>query len=153
MSFEIQKFAHVGLTVSDIERSIRLFTETLGCELSRRAQFPPPFTDLTGVKDAHLQTAILSVGQPPVLIELLQYTGPGREHAGSIVTSSSNIGSSHVAFTITNLNEAVEKLDQAGVKLVGGPRALSSGPLKDTLVVYMRDWDGHTYELMQPPER
>lgn len=151
MSLRVSRIAHVGLTVSDIERSIQIFRDVLGFRLTRRSHLSAPFSDVTGVKDADIRAAFLTGGEPAFTVELLQYDCPDCLRTGSVVKASSNIGSAHLAFEVDDMLTAAKRMKQAGLELIGGPKPIPGGPSQGTLVAYLRDWDGHTFELMQPP--
>ena len=38
MGFQIKRIGHVGILVSDFERSLRFYTEVLGCKVTNRSK-------------------------------------------------------------------------------------------------------------------
>ena len=81
----IRGFWHVSFTVSNLEASVKWYTEMLGLEYVRKQEQANPYTDrLVGFKDAHLKVAQLRVPGETVPtsrhhIELVEYVHPRGE--------------------------------------------------------------------------
>jgi catechol 2,3-dioxygenase-like lactoylglutathione lyase family enzyme len=54
-----------------------------------------------------------------------------------------------VALVINDLEAVLERIAASGWKAAGNPQTLQSGPNAGKRVVYVRDPDGTTIELMQ----
>ena len=65
---------------------------------------------------------------------------------------TSDVGCSHTAFVVEDLKAAIEKGKAAGLTLLAEPCTMSSGPGMGAQIAWLRDWDGHSYELTQLPE-
>jgi catechol 2,3-dioxygenase-like lactoylglutathione lyase family enzyme len=59
----------------------------------------------------------------------------------------------HVALLVDNLDAVLARIAASGWEAAGKPQRLRSGPNAGKRVVYVRDPDGTTIELMQPSER
>lgn len=140
---------HVGLTVASIDRSIRFYSDVLGCTLvERTAHEGAEMAILTGLDGARLITADLRLPNGD-LLELVEYTNPpGRR----VSQESCDPGHTHVAFYVADAEAAYEQI----VRLGGAPR---SRPVQLTApgsswdgarVFYALDPDGRTIELVQP---
>ena len=70
-------FRHVGLTVSDIDRSLAFWHDALGLELvARQSQERGYIEEVTREVDAHVLQAHLRFSGSDCFVELLQYVTP-----------------------------------------------------------------------------
>jgi len=148
MPFHIIAADHTGITVSNLERSLAFWRDVLGFELSHRAhQTGELAEEITGVPGAEISLAVLKA--PGHKIELLEYLAPkDRKHIDS---RPCDVGSIHIALTVDNLDAVLETIAASGWKTAGTPQTLTTGPNAGKRVIYVRDPDGTTIELMQPP--
>jgi catechol 2,3-dioxygenase-like lactoylglutathione lyase family enzyme len=148
MSFRVLAADHTGITVSDLERSLVFWRDVLGFELSHYAhQTGELAAEITGVPGAEILIAVLKA--PGHKIELLQYRAPADRI--QLQPRPCDVGSLHVALTVDDLNAVLETISASGWKTAGKPQTLTVGPNAGKRVIYVRDPDGTTIELMQPP--
>ena len=126
------RLQHVGLVVSDLERSRGFYADVLGLEEVPR---PTNFTFAGawfrfGDDELHL------------LVEADTTGGAGQADAGAGAAYGLT---HHVAFEVDDLEAACKRLDDAGVELTGGPMPRGDGVTQ----VFFRDPDGHVLELFQ----
>jgi catechol 2,3-dioxygenase-like lactoylglutathione lyase family enzyme len=136
------------MTVTSLERSLVFWRDVLGFELSHRPhQTGSLASEITGVPEAEIAIAVLKgYGHK---IELLEYLAPpGRKH---LSPRPCDVGSVHVALLVDNLDAVLEAIAKSGWNAAGEPQILRAGPNAGKRVVYVRDPDGTTIELMQPP--
>ena len=147
-SFKILQSDHTGITVRDLEASLAFWQGVLGLRLLYRARRTGCFAEaVTGVPEAEIEIAVLLA--PGHKIELLQYYAPNeRQH---LKPRSCDIGSVHVAFDVDDIEAAIAAIAASGWTAVGQPQVIAGGTRSGTRVVYVRDPDGSTIELMQPP--
>lgn len=146
--FRIIATDHTGFTVANIERSLAFWQDVLGFELSHRAhQTGDLAREITGVAGAEISIAVLKA--PGHKIELLEYLAPPDRKRVDL--KPCDVGSVHVALTVDNLDTVLSTIAASGWKAAGEPQTLKSGPNAGKRVVYVRDPDGTTIELMQPP--
>lgn len=149
MPFQIIAADHTGITVSDVERSLAFWHDVLGFELSHRAHQKGELAEqITGVRGAEILIAVVKA--PGHKIELLEYRAPAdrkRENA----LRPCDVGAVHVALTVNNLNEILDRIRASGWQAAGKPQTLTVGPNAGKRVIYVRDPDGTTIEFMQPP--
>jgi catechol 2,3-dioxygenase-like lactoylglutathione lyase family enzyme len=150
MPFRIIATDHTGITVTNLERSVAFWQNVLGFELSHRAHHTGDLaSEVTGVPGAEISLAVLKgYGHK---IELLEYHAPP-DRKQHVDLRPCDIGSVHVALTVDNLDAVLMKIAASGWKAAGKPQTLPSGPNAGKRVVYVRDPDGTTIELMQPPD-
>ncbi len=148
MAFRIIAADHTGITVSNLERSLAFWRDVLGFELSHRAHQTGELAEqITGVPGAEILIAV--VRAPGHKIELLEYRAPADRQ--QVHPRPCDVGSIHIALTVDNLDAVLETIAASGWKTAGTPQTLTTGPNAGKRVIYVRDPDGTTIELMQPP--
>ena len=145
--FRIISADHTGITISNLETSLAFWRDVLGFELSHTAHQKGELAqEITGFKGAELKLAVLKTPGGHK-IELLEYLAPAdRKHAN---LRPCDVGSVHVALLVEDLNAVLERIGASDWKATGKPQTLQSGPNVGKRVVYVRDPDGTTIELMQ----
>lgn len=141
---------HVGLTVGDLDRSIRFYCTVLKCAVRERAVIKGAEVEtLTGVPGAVIHTADLALPRGGML-ELLQYLGPDRT---VLAQRRFDAGHSHVAFTVDDVDAARLRALSAGAVNCSLPVTLDEpGSSWDQVrVCYALDPDGRTIEFVQRP--
>ena len=126
------RLQHVGLVVSDLDRSRRFYAAALGLEEVPR---PPNFTFAGawfrfGDNELHLLAESDTTG------------GAGQPDAGA---GAERGLTHHVAFEVDDLDAACARLADAGVSLTGGPMPRGDGFTQ----VFFLDPDGYVLELFQ----
>jgi glyoxylase I family protein len=145
--FRILSADHTGITVSNLERSLAFWCDVIGFELSHTAhQTGELAKEITGVTGAEIKLAVVKTPGGHK-IELLQYLAPPDQKDDLL--RPCDLGHVHVALVVDNLDVALERIAVSGWKAAGKPQMLESGPNKGKRVVYVRDPDGITIELMQ----
>jgi catechol 2,3-dioxygenase-like lactoylglutathione lyase family enzyme len=139
---------HTGITVSNLEQSLAFWRDVLGFKLSHRAHHTAELaSEVTGVPGAEILIAVLKgYGHK---IELLEYLAPADRKR--VQPQPCDVGSVHVAFTVKDLDRVLQRMAASQWKAAGEPQTLKSGPNAGKRVIYVRDPDGTTIELMQPP--
>ena len=126
------RIQHVGLVVSDLERSRRFYREAIGLEEVPR---PPNFTFdgawfRFGEYELHLLAEAHTTG------------GAGQQDAGA---GAERGLTHHLAFEVDDLGAACVRLADAGVPLRGGPMPRGDGATQ----VFFLDPDGYVLEYFQ----
>ncbi len=146
MSFRILGTNHTSFTVSDLERSVAFLRECLGFELISKAPRDPALVSrITGVEGADMMIAFLRA--PGHTLELIEYRAPASKRA--ISARPCDTGFAHIAFNVDDAAAAVAAVERYGVRPISPPVAIDQGPNKGRKVVYLRDWDGITMELIE----
>jgi catechol 2,3-dioxygenase-like lactoylglutathione lyase family enzyme len=141
---------HVGLTASNLERSIAFYRDLLGFHVAYErgevtAEYMPR---LVGIPGARLKIAGLDI--PGLHLDLIEYLEPkGAARAGS----TSDVGNIHIGFTVDDLLAAHAQLSSAGVRFKSDPVSPTVGPNQGGWAVYFEDPDGATLEMIQRPQR
>jgi len=143
----IQRIAHVGICVSDLERSRRFYRDALGFEeVARLETSSAPTRQLLQVPDADVRGAFFE--RDGLRIELLYYVRPGAT-AGERPRPMNRLGLTHLAIRVDALDATLAALRRAGAT-----------PLEDTLIdipefqaraAIVLDPDGTRLELIEAP--
>ena len=139
---------HVGVTVSDLARSIAFYRDLLGFNVAYErgevtAEYMPT---LVGIPGARLKIAGLDI--PGLHLDFIEYIAP----KGAIVAGPTfDVGNVHIGFTVDDLWSAYRSLCAAGVHFKSEPVSPTTGPNKGGWAVYFVDPDGVTLEMIQKP--
>lgn len=139
---------HVGITVSDIERSLDFYADLLGGErLGPYSRSGPRIDAVTGYPGVTVHQAFVRAPEGSTLVELLQY-----ENGSSVVIDPDNghVGAAHVAITVTGLDQLLVRLKERGVEAISDP-IVASEPMAGHRCVYVLDPDRVRVELVEPP--
>lgn len=143
------RFAHVGLTVSDLQRSREFYMHAFGFEPVMDVERTEPWIgNVVGYKGAHLAFAQMRLPSG-MHLELIQYKSP----AGiKRQTSETNMdGNVHLCLEVDDIVKALERAVAAGAWAMSRrkPTLIETGPNAGSKAVYLRDPDGITIELWQ----
>jgi catechol 2,3-dioxygenase-like lactoylglutathione lyase family enzyme len=138
---------HVGITVSDIDRSVGFYRDVLGLELQSRGEMSGEFiSKVVGVPGTHIKSAYLTVGD--LTLELFQYVAPkgGRQRAS---LRQFDVAHYHLAFQVDDIEDAYRTLTAKGVKFSDVPQYVAEGENKGLGAIYLWDPDGVALEFIQ----
>jgi len=141
---------HIGLTVSDIERSLVFWRDLLGCTETGRGVVEWEHLDrLVAIDGTRIEWVELQFGDGQ-RIELQQYhRPPGAPVPGG---AENEPGRSHVGLKVEALDELLGRLHAAGVRSRSArPVTLERGSYAGWRAVYVFDPDGYGIELMESP--
>jgi catechol 2,3-dioxygenase-like lactoylglutathione lyase family enzyme len=139
---------HVGITVKDLDASIRFYHDVLGLEFSNE---PSPWfegADLgtaVGVPGAALRQVSLVLGD--TMLELLEYKSPPSETTRPL--GSQSVGASHVAFHVDDIEAKKAELEANGIAFFSDVNVVDEGVLAGWRWVYFADPDGYPLELVE----
>jgi catechol 2,3-dioxygenase-like lactoylglutathione lyase family enzyme len=145
---------HLGITVPDLDAAVDFFTTYLGAEhLYTLGPFAlvQPFADeqLDVRATGHLRQALLRLG-PTDNVELFQYDVDDQR---TRTLRNSDPGASHIAFAVDDVDAAVEYLrDVPGVRVLGTPETIESGPIAGDRWVYFETPVGLSMEVLSMPD-
>lgn len=144
---KVRSTGHTGITVSDLDRSIRFYRDLLGCEVSTPVRAEGPFFEaIVGVPGCQMDVAFARL--PGHVIELLCYRyPPGR----TSTLRACDPGFMHVCLKVADLERVVALVRSAQFTAVGPIQKAEGGPVDGLKVVYVRDPDGVVLELIEEP--
>jgi len=141
------RLTHIGICVSDWERSLRFYRDLLGFRyLSELQVAGEPSDTLLQLRDVHLRAVYLE--RDGTRIELLHYASPGHR-AESVPRPMNQLGLTHLSFRVADLASLVRELREAGVNILDRTRI--DIPAFEAAAVFVTDPDGTLIELVQAP--
>jgi catechol 2,3-dioxygenase-like lactoylglutathione lyase family enzyme len=142
---------HTGFTVSDLDQSVAFYTELLGCDqVTFGERHGGYLAEIVGYEEAHVRLAHLRLPGCQHVLELFEYLAP--ESLAIAPLEPRVIGAAHLCFVVRDLDAYYRELLARGVEsFVSGPVEIDSGFNKGGSALYLRDPDGITVELFQPP--
>ena len=141
------RVTHVGICVTDLERSIAFYRDTLGFRyLSRIHVAGEPSNTLLSLADVDLHAAY--VERDGLRIELLHYASP-KSPAADRPRPMNDLGFTHLSIRVSDLAALVQDLRGRGVSVVDRTRI--DIPAFEAAAVMIEDPDGLKIELVQAP--
>lgn len=149
----IRAIDHINFVVSDLERSVRFYTELLGFRESKRAHLEGDWIErIVGLKGVVADVAFIVAPAGEPRIELLCYKTPKGE---SIPANSlaNTVGIRHIAFRVDDIHASAKKLRDAGVKLLSNPvivpETVVTHDAGHKMLCYFHDPDGILLEITE----
>ena len=144
-----RSFSHIGVCVSDLERSLRFYTEALGFEESSSFDVGPEFGRLMEVEGVQLQSRF--VRRDGTSIELLHFVEPG--HVGPSERRQLNqLGLTHLSFKVDDVDATAAAVERCGGTVLANTRTTFGEGEGRLDFVYCTDPDGTRVELMNLPD-
>ncbi len=146
MSLPIQRLSHVGICVSDLERSLRFYRDLLGFSAEHELEVGGEPTDtLLRLRGTKLRALYLA--RDGVRIELLHFASPPAPPARGRVMNES--GLTHLSFRVADLDGMLAALRTAGVRVLED--TVLRFPEFRSAACFIADPDGQLIELVQAP--
>ncbi len=140
---------HTGFVVRDLERSVTFYTEVMGLETMMQLEIDGEFAErVVGFTDAHLKIALLNMGDGHNL-ELVQYIYPP---SAEVQINRNDLGASHLAFLVENIEEYYATMSQKGLRFMGPPPSLTQDGKVVVKAVFAQDPDNNWLEFVEFPE-
>jgi catechol 2,3-dioxygenase-like lactoylglutathione lyase family enzyme len=139
----IEHIRHVGIVVSDLEESLRFYTQKMQFVVSKRMDESGSFIDkILGCENLKVTTVKMTLNEGQ-MIELLDFkshkTQPGSQ-------SINDIGPTHLAFTVSNVDDIYEEFSRDGVEFISTPAISPDGYAK---VAFCKAPEGTYIELVE----
>ncbi|MXO06752.1 glyoxalase [Flavobacterium sp. HBTb2-11-1] len=143
---------HVGINVPDLNKAVTFFSDVLG--FAPVTQLGPTPLDADWKKLNHINPntgavtiKMINAGNG-ASIEVFEYA----DNKGSKThPNTDDIGASHIAFYVNDINAAVEYLKSKSIKMVGEPFTMPSGDTAGESWVYFETPWGSKMELVSYP--
>ena len=138
----------VAVSVNDMDKMLRFYTEVLGLKKVSDAKVPPEMTTKVGQSAHGLRVVrlatpygewirLIQTGQPPKADEVPRYVFDRH-------------GLVYVSFLVTDIDSIVKRLKENGVKLQSGDTKIEVRP--GLFVVYALDPEGNYIEFLEVPD-
>lgn len=140
----MKEIRHLGIVVSDMERSLKFYRDLLCLKIVKDFTEKEKYIDsILGLSGVQLRMVKL-IADDGSMIELLHFLS--HPNQPPLKTKIFDLGCSHVAFTVENVNEEYEKLMEKGVTFNCPPYISPDGYAK---VTFCHDPDGTSIELVE----
>lgn len=141
---------HIGITVSNLEKSIQFYEALTGKKIGNKDQIGGKrMAQTQGLDDTLIKYANLRLDN--VNIDILEYVEPQSQKANY---SNEQISAMHLCFEVEDIEAAVARLKSLGIEPSGEAITFQEEDgLKagiGTAVVYFTDPDGTNLELIAP---
>ncbi len=123
---KVQRLLHTRMRVSDMDQTIKFYTDVLGLEVLERKTSP---------RGSHL--AFLKVPNSEELIELCSFPASGAVQVQEDLV--------HLAFEVEDMDHTIQELNTKGIPITDGPTTSSSG----SRFIFIDAPDGYEIELIQ----
>jgi len=141
------RLTHIGICVSDWERSLHFYRDLLGFTYRSELQIAGEPTD-TLLQLPNVELRAIYLERDGTRIELLHYESPG--HRGDGTPRAMNaLGLTHLSFRVDNLAATLDTLEAAGVRILE-PTHIDF-PAFAAAAIMIADPDGTLIELVQAP--
>lgn len=153
--WSVEGVASVGITVSDLDRSIAFYRDVLSFEpVSETEVMGEEYESLLGVFGLRLRIARMRLGDE--YIDLMQFLAPqGRPIP--VDSRSNDVWFQHIAIIVSDMDKAYAKLREHKVKHASpGPQTLPdwNPNARGIKAFYFRDPDDNHLEILQfPPDK
>ena len=135
---------HVGLVVSNIEKALLFYRDLLGLKIQGTSSEKGDFIkSITSIDNVQLNTVKLSADDNSTRIELIEFLS--QKPSKNTTTLSTN-GFTHVALTVSDLDELYKKLRKNNITFTSEPKISPNGKLK---ITFCRDFEGNFLELTE----
>lgn len=139
----IKNIRHTGIVVIDLDTSLRFYRDLLGLQIVKQIEESGGYVDnILSLRNVKVTTVKMSSPSGP-MVELLKYHS---HHEGLRMRRIFEIGISHIAFTVDNLDTEYEKLKDKGIQFNSLPQLSPDGYAK---VAFCRAPEGTFIELVE----
>jgi catechol 2,3-dioxygenase-like lactoylglutathione lyase family enzyme len=141
---------HAGVTVSNLDRALAFYRDVLGLEVFFTAERgDDTIGEIVGYPGAKIKLAFCGVPGDSARIELLEYLEPRGDGADG---ETFRPASGHVCFVVDDIEALYRRIvDASFTPRSTAPVTIAEGPNAGARAFYVRDPDGYTVELFQPP--
>ena len=140
----IKALRHTGVVVTDMEKSLCFYRDLLGMKVILDREQGGEYLDrLIGHRDLRMRLVMLQAPDGNK-VELFEFYSHPKKAPEAVETS--DIGCSHVAFSVDDVDDLYERLSKEGIRFNYRPQVSPDGYAK---VAYCHDPDGTIIELVQ----
>ena len=141
---------HAGVTVSSLDRALAFYRDVLGLEVFAVAERRnETIGAIVGYPGAAIKLAFVGVPGDAARVELLEYLEPRGDGPDG---ETFRPGTGHVCFRVDDIDTLYEQIADSGfTPRSAAPVTITEGPNAGARAFYVRDPDGYTVELFQPP--
>ena len=135
---------HTGIVVTDLEKSKKFYCDLLGFKVQKEVDESGSYIDNFLALENVLVTTSKMILDNDQMIELLHYKSHPKTH--NKYSKINEIGCSHIALTVNNLDDLYKKLLENNIYFNSPPQYSPDGKAK---VTFCKDPDGSFVELVE----
>jgi glyoxylase I family protein len=144
----LRAVTHIGVCVSDMERSKRFYCDVLGFRYVRELRVEgEPSNTLLRLRDVKVHAVYIE--RDGFQLELLHYTSPPSPRPAP-AHAMNDLGFTHLSIQVANVEQAMAALESAGVEVI---RSTYIKMGNTGVAVFVKDPDGLPVELVLAPQR
>ena len=146
---ELEAIHHIGITVESVETTLAFWKSFLGVEPRWRQILDGPYLpDVTGYPGINLDASFIDL-PGGIVLEILDYQVADKSPNDM---ATANPGNVHICFRVNDIDSAWQRaMDSGATPTSPGPVEVTIGPNQGAKACYLRDPNGITIELFQPP--
>ena len=137
---------HIGICVTDLERSLRFWCDGLGFETTMVPPVGSEWSDALEV-GGEVEFTAHFIAKDGFSFELLHYRTPGS--FGQASGKRNQVGFTHLAVDVDDLDAEIARLEWCGGTLLPSTRTKFSSPEGTVELAFVADPDGVRVELIQ----
>jgi len=142
--------SHVGICVTDAQRSVRFYTEGLGFEPVEGWPVGNAFAALAEISPP-MKGRVQILAKGGTRIEIIGYETPPVE--GKPATTRNQVGFTHLSFYVDDIEAVEARLVGLGARVLEDTRTHIDVPTGTLDMVFLADPDGVRLELVQDTTR
>jgi len=150
----VQSVAAIGMTVSDMDRSIAFYSDVLTFKKVSDVEVDgDEYDKLWGVFGVRARVARMRLGEQT--LELIQFVAPPDVRPIPVPSNSNDLWFQHFAIVVRDMDEAWKQLQTHHVRQISPrPQTIpkSNAAAAGIKAIKFRDQDGHNLELLWFPE-
>ena len=139
----VKNIRHTGIVVKDLQHSLSFYRDLLGFKISKQMEESGKFIDTILALDGATVTTVKMAAPDGQLIELLKFC---RHPKQGNPRGIRDIGITHIAFTVNDIDGEYKRLGSYGVPFISPPQASPDGFAK---VAFCQAPEGTFIELVE----
>jgi catechol 2,3-dioxygenase-like lactoylglutathione lyase family enzyme len=140
----IKNIRHFGIAITDIQKSLHFYCDLLGFKIIRQMNENGKYIDnMLKLQNVKVTTIKLGIDDDNTLVELLKFES---HEELSNLSKIYSIGASHLALTVSDLENLYMSLIESGIEFNAPPQLSPDGLVK---VTFCKDPDGTPIELVE----
>jgi catechol 2,3-dioxygenase-like lactoylglutathione lyase family enzyme len=140
------KFHHIGITVTNLERTLEFFEDAFGLVTGMALQVHSgaKTAKALGLPEHEQRVALLAVGD--VILELIEFH-PARR--ASYDGRQDDVGYAYPCFAVADIDVAYKEWTAKGYTIHAEPQVVPDGPVEGSKFMVLKDPDGKNIEIVE----